>query len=116
LIWTIDHIQLAIPKGGEPLARRFWIDCLGMTEIPKPEALAGRGGLWLRMGTVDLHLGVQDPFHPATKAHPCFAVPDLDQMADALRAAGHAVTIDTLLVDRPRIFTADPFGNRLEFT
>ncbi|RYG91554.1 glyoxalase [Loktanella sp. IMCC34160] len=114
--WTYDHTQLAIPKGGEDDARAFWVGILGMTELPKPEALAGRGGLWLRAGEVELHLGVEEPFSPARKAHPCFRVPDLDDIARRLVVEGHEVRWDTALTDRRRFFTDDPFCNRIEFT
>ena len=115
MTWTLDHIQLAIPKGGEATARAFWVALLGMTEQPKPETLRARGGLWLRHGGVELHLGVEDPFRPAEKAHPCVAVPDLDALARRLAEAGHPPRWDDTL-PRRRFFCDDPFGNRLEFT
>ena len=113
--WTLDHVQLAIPPGGEAVARTFWCDLLDLTELPKPASLRGRGGLWLDTGGPALHLGVEDPFAPARKAHPCFAVPDLPALAARLAGAGRPVRPDHSL-DRPRLFTEDPFGNRLEFT
>ncbi|MGZ9809572.1 glyoxalase [Pseudoroseicyclus sp. H15] len=115
MTWRIDHVQLAIPAGGEAAGRAFWVDLLGRTELPKPEGLAGRGGLWLRAGAVELHLGVAEPFVPAAKAHPCFAVPDLDALAKALGDAGHPVRWDEAIAGRRRFFTDDPFGNRVEF-
>ncbi|NDV02567.1 VOC family protein [Pseudoroseicyclus tamaricis] len=113
--WRLDHVQLAMPAGGEDACRAFWVDVLGMTEVEKPAGLAGRGGLWLRKGAVELHLGVAEPFAPATKAHPCFAVPGLDTLAEALEAAGHTVRWDSEIAGRRRFFTDDPFGNRVEF-
>ncbi len=88
-----------------------------MTEVAKPPALAVRGGCWFTSGAAVLHLGVEEPFHPARKAHPAFLVDDLDGLAAALAAAGHACTSQR----RPRVpgvrrfHTFDPFGNRLEF-
>ncbi|WP_373355235.1 VOC family protein [Pseudoroseicyclus sp. CXY001] len=114
LTWRLDHVQIAIPEGGEALARGFWVALLGMEELAKPEALAGRGGLWLRAGEAELHLGVEAPFAPAKKAHPCFAVPDLGRLAAALEAAGRPVRPDDSIQGRRRIFTEDPFGNRVE--
>ena len=64
-----DHVQIAIPPGGEPAARDFYVSVLGFVEVPKPEPLAGRGGLWLVGPGLHLHLGVEEPFMPATKAH-----------------------------------------------
>jgi len=110
----IDHVQLAIPRGAEDLCRRFYVDLLGMEERPKPPALAGRGGLWLRSGDVELHLGVEDDFRPARKAHPALAVIDLDRVAHHLAEAGHAPVWDDAIPDR-RFYVSDPVGNRIEF-
>ena len=41
---AIDHVQLAIPAGGENAARAFYRDLLGLVEQPKPPELAKRGG------------------------------------------------------------------------
>ncbi|HRW09955.1 MAG TPA: hypothetical protein P5121_32860 [Caldilineaceae bacterium] len=77
-IYAIDHIQIAIPPRAEDCARGFYIAMLGFTEVPKPPALADRGGLWLIQGDVALHLGVEQAFQPARKAHPGFLVDNLD--------------------------------------
>ncbi len=114
MTWTLDHIQLAIPSGGEAAARAFWIGLIGMTEVPKPAAIAGRGGLWVTRGAINLHLGVETPFSPARKAHPCLSVDDLDGIASALTAAGHPVDWDDKIEGVRRFFVADPFGNRIE--
>ena len=45
-ILGIDHVQLAIPPGGEAKARAFYGDVLGLTEVPKPEGMRARGGMW----------------------------------------------------------------------
>jgi catechol 2,3-dioxygenase-like lactoylglutathione lyase family enzyme len=113
--WTLDHIQLAIPPGGEEAARSFWVAFLGMREVEKPIALRGRGGLWLRAGAVELHLGIERDFAPARKAHPCFAIGDLAGTAATLEQAGHQVKWDDAIAGRQRFFSACPFGNRLEF-
>jgi catechol 2,3-dioxygenase-like lactoylglutathione lyase family enzyme len=87
-----------------------------MTELPKPPALAARGGCWFAAGPVVLHLGVEEPFTPAGKAHPALLVDDLDGLAAALRAAGHAcVRADGEIPGVRRFHTRDPFGNRVEF-
>lgn len=111
---ALHHVQLAIPKGGEPRARAFYSGALGMHEIPKPAQLSGRGGCWFRAGLVELHLGVEDPFTPARKAHPAFTVDDLSAAEAQCRTAAIPVTRDADLPNWRRFFIADPFGNRIE--
>lgn len=111
----IDHIQLAMPAGGEDRARAFWGGLLGMIEDPKPEPLAGRGGCWFRCGPIRLHIGVEAEFSPQRKAHPAFTVEDLTGLAASLETVGDAIKWDEALPDRKRFYTADPFGNRIEF-
>ncbi|PYE88671.1 VOC family protein [Phyllobacterium leguminum] len=110
----IEHVQLAIPPGGEDAARRFYADALGMTEMPKPANLAKRGGCWFASGDVRVHLGVQTDFHPATKAHPAFVVDDLESLRARLNAAGFACKDDEPLTGFYRTYVSDPFGNRIE--
>ncbi len=111
-----DHVQVAIPRGSEDVARAFYAELLGMREQPKPPALAARGGCWFASGSAVLHLGVEDPFAPARKAHPAFLVDDLANLCSALSAAGYKCT-DTSgeIPGVARFHTYDPFGNRLEF-
>jgi catechol 2,3-dioxygenase-like lactoylglutathione lyase family enzyme len=111
----IDHVQVAAPAGCEPEARAFYGGLLGLEELPKPEALAVRGGCWFAAGAQELHVGVEEPYAPARKAHPSFVVSDLDDLASRLTGAGIAVSYDDLVPGTRRFETADPFGNRLEF-
>ena len=112
----IHHVQIAIPRGGEDRAREFWGDLVGMSETPKPLSLAARGGCWFTSGSAELHLGVEEPFAPARKAHPAFLVMDLDALEAALAAAGHATErADGQVPGVRRFHTYDPFGNRVEF-
>lgn len=111
----LHHVQLAIPAGGEDAARAFWCDVLGFAEVPKPSRLAARGGCWFRAGRTELHLGVEEPFSPARKAHPGVLVDDLDAVASALAAAGHEPRHDDAFPGLDRFYVDDPFGNRLEF-
>jgi catechol 2,3-dioxygenase-like lactoylglutathione lyase family enzyme len=111
----IDHVQVAAPRGCEDTARAFYGRLLGMEELPKPEPLASRGGCWFRAGALELHLGVEEPFAPARKAHPGFVVDDLEALRAALDGAGIAVRDDTDLPGVTRFYADDPFGNRLEF-
>ena len=116
MITGFDHVQLAMPRGHEDAARSFYAGLLGMTELPKPPALAVRGGCWFASGAAVLHLGVEEPFAPARKAHPALLVNDLDQLAAALSAAGHeCVRADGEIPGVRRFHTHDSFGNRVEF-
>ena len=111
----IDHVQLAMPAGGEALAREFYGELLGLAEIPKPASLASRGGAWFQCGSIQLHLGVESDFRPARKAHPAFLVQRLSGLVDALTRAGYEVNTEPGSVTGvDRAFTADPFGNRIE--
>lgn len=114
MIEGLHHTQLACPAGSEDLLRAFYVDVLGMVEIAKPPELAARGGAWFRSGTAELHLGVEDPFLPARKAHPGLLVNDLDVVAARLSAAGASVDPDPNLPGYRRVYTADPMGNRIE--
>ena len=111
---AIEHVQLAIPPGREEEARAFYAGLLGMAEVPKPAHLAARGGVWFEAGGVKLHLGVEEGFRPARKAHPAFVVADLEELVGRLRAAGREVVKDQPLAGWQRVYTADPFGNRIE--
>lgn len=111
---AIDHVQLAMPPGGEELAAWFYDEVLGVPRVPKPPELAIRGGCWFERGSLRIHLGVQDDFVPATKAHPAFAVADLDKVAALLEQAGIPIRRHDG-GEGPQVYADDPFGNRLEF-
>jgi len=111
---AMDHLQLAMPVGGEAMARDFYRDLLGMTELPKPAELAKRGGCWFASGSVQLHLGVESDFRPAKKAHPALRCADYDGLTSRLRAAGVEVKEDDNIPGVRRCHIADPFGNRIE--
>jgi catechol 2,3-dioxygenase-like lactoylglutathione lyase family enzyme len=103
----IDHVQVAAPPGCEEDARAFYGGVLGLREVDKPEALRARGGVWFEQ----LHIGVEQEFRPARKAHPAFVVEDLDALAERLGD----VEWDDLVPGTRRFYAEDPFGNRLEF-
>jgi catechol 2,3-dioxygenase-like lactoylglutathione lyase family enzyme len=111
----LHHVQLAIPPGGEDVAREFYGGVLGMAELAKPEALRARGGCWFRGGGWEIHLGVEQDFAPARKAHPGVLVSGLDDLAAVLVAAGRAVDWDPHFPGHRRIYSYDGHGNRLEF-
>ena len=112
---AIDHVQVAIPRGGEGEARRFYGAFLGLREQAKPANLAARGGCWFESGAVKVHCGVDEPFRPARKAHIAFRVDDVAALAGRGRDAGFEVAGDEPLPGHERIYIHDPFGNRLEF-
>ncbi len=109
----LDHVQLAIPEGGEDEARRFFGGLLGMTEVPKP-ANQSPSGCWFTGGGAALHIGVDPDFRPAKKAHPALLVDDLAALREALAAAGYPIREDKPVEGYARFFTVDPFGNRIE--
>jgi len=111
---AIDHVQLAMPEGGEEQARKFYRDLLGVPEVKKPPHLAVRGGCWFERGDLKIHLGVERDFRPAKKAHPALIVDQLRTMASRLLVSGYRVTEDEPLEGYQRIYVDDPFGNRIE--
>jgi catechol 2,3-dioxygenase-like lactoylglutathione lyase family enzyme len=113
----LDHVQLTIPPGSEDAARAFFSGVLGMPEVEKPESLRGRGGLWLRIGAHEVHLGVEEA-GPPSRRHPAIIVEALAPLRERLGVAGIDTTVYHQTPDRPgfnRIEFRDPFGNRLEF-
>jgi catechol 2,3-dioxygenase-like lactoylglutathione lyase family enzyme len=111
----IDHVQLAAPPGSEPVARRFFGDILGWTELAKPNHLQQRGGLWFQCGAQQVHIGIQPDFTPAKKAHPAFFVRNLTALRAHIEQAGLNPVDDEPLPGARRFYLFDPFGNRLEF-
>jgi catechol 2,3-dioxygenase-like lactoylglutathione lyase family enzyme len=114
---ALDHVQVAAPAGCEAAARRFYGELLGLPELAKPAALRSRGGAWFGLTGAQLHVGVADPFAPATRAHPALRVNHakaLEALAERLTAAGAPVRWDAEPAGVRRFFTEDPWGNRLE--
>jgi len=114
MLTGIDHVQLAAPPGCESAARGFFGDALGLDEIEKPGGLRARGGVWFRCGDQQIHIGVDEGFSPARKAHPAFQVAGYDALLAQLRAAGVEPTEDDSIPGLRRCFVSDPFGNRIE--
>lgn len=110
----LEHVQLAMPSGGEALARAFYSVVLEIPEVPKPPNLAKRGGCWFERGDLKIHLGVESEFRPARKAHPALLVVDLEVLVRRLKSAGHEVREDEQLEGYHRAYVDDPFGNRIE--
>ena len=110
----IDHIQLAAPKGSEEAARKFFINLLGFQEIEKPEKLKNNGGVWFSCGSCHIHIGIEEPFYPAKKAHPAFEVLNIEALKQHLIANNVDITEDDRIPDAKRLHFFDPFGNRIE--
>ncbi len=109
------HVQITVPVGAETAARAFYVDLLGLPEIPKPASLAGRGGLWLSAGPIQLHIGVEDGIdRTATRAHVAFSVTNLPAWRVRLESAGCTILDSIAIPGHLRLETRDPFGNRLE--
>ena len=103
----MHHVQIAIPPGSEDECRRFYVGVLGMAEVAKPPPMASTGGLWVRAGRLELHLGVEEGFRPARKAHPGIMVRDLDGLARRLEASGIAVAWDERFPGYRRFYVDD---------
>ena len=111
----LEHINLSMPVGAEVEARAFYGELLRLTEVAKARGLERYGGLWFKLGDLTLHLGTDESFVPAKKAHPAFLVADLAASRTALEAAGVNVSPDARVPHVRRFYAVDPFGNRLEF-
>lgn len=113
-IIALQHIQIALPVGGEDEARAFYCDLLGLSEVPKPDSLKGRGGFWTQTGDLHVHFGADPDFTPARKAHPAFEVADLGTIRDGLEKAGNSTGGAEPIPGFERFYVDDPFGNRIE--
>lgn len=113
--FEIDHVQIAIPKGGEDEARAFFGQLLELDELPKPPDMAARGGCWFATLDRQIHFGVEADFQPAKKAHVALNTTSLDALRARLEKAGYSTQDDSDVDGRKRFFTHDPFGNRIEF-
>jgi catechol 2,3-dioxygenase-like lactoylglutathione lyase family enzyme len=113
-IIALDHVQLAMPPQRESEAERFYVGLLGFERVPKPAPLEAQGGCWFRTGGVQLHLGIEQDFRPAKKAHPALIVSGLDALCAKLQSSGIAVRPDEQLPGVHRCYVDDPFGNRIE--
>jgi len=111
---SIHHVQLAMPAGGEEKAESFYRDVLGFEVVGKPEAMAARGGRWFEAGTVKIHLGVEEDFRPARKAHPAVTVGNFDALLERLASVGIEFRPAEEGPGSRRGHIDDCFGNRIE--
>ncbi|WP_397537801.1 VOC family protein [Rummeliibacillus pycnus] len=114
LFKSIDHIQLAAPKGSEEIARKFYKDILGFEEVEKPETLKKNGGVWFASGNIQVHIGIEEPFSPSKKAHPAFEIDNIEELKIYFSKNQVEYVEDELLPGANRIYIFDPFGNRIE--
>jgi catechol 2,3-dioxygenase-like lactoylglutathione lyase family enzyme len=115
-VQSIDHVQLAMPPGPEADARAqaFYEGLLGLPRVPKPPPLAARGGCWFESGPAKVHLGVEEDFRAARKAHPALVVSRLDELCRQLDRSGHPTRRTEDVPGNPQWYVDDPFGNRIE--
>jgi catechol 2,3-dioxygenase-like lactoylglutathione lyase family enzyme len=114
-IERINHVQISIPVGSEDEVRRFYCGVLGLAEVPKPESLKGRGGLWLTVGDQAVHFGTEEiADRAASKRHVAFEVEDLAAARRDLERAGVKILEGIPIPDYDRFEFRDPFGNRIE--
>jgi catechol 2,3-dioxygenase-like lactoylglutathione lyase family enzyme len=113
-ILAIDHVQLAMPPDEEQKARDFYTGVLGLDEIPKPESLARRGGLWFEKAALKIHLGVERDFRPAKKAHPALLIEGLEELISRCEQGGYEAVPGEAINGYRRVYVSDPFGNRIE--
>jgi catechol 2,3-dioxygenase-like lactoylglutathione lyase family enzyme len=115
MIRCLNHVQITIPAGREDDARAFYCGVLGLREVEKPDSLKGRGGFWLELGDLQIHVGTEDGFdRRATKAHLAYEVDSADPWRARIAAAGLVVEESVPIPGCDRFETRDPFGNRLE--
>ncbi len=111
---SLHHVQIAMPMGGEDRARAFYGAMIGLTETPKPEDMRKRGGCWFEGGTARIHLGIEEDFRPARKAHPALQISDFIALKQKLLDAGYEISPDNPIDGLSRFFVDDPFGNKVE--
>ena len=116
MLIRLHHAQITIPKGTEPQARAFYCGLLGLQEIEKPDSLKGRGGFWLALGDMQIHVGTEDGFdRMTTKAHLAYQVDDVPTWRAKLAEAGFQISVSVPIPGYDRFECRDPFGNRVEF-
>jgi catechol 2,3-dioxygenase-like lactoylglutathione lyase family enzyme len=116
MILAVHHVQITIPKGAEQQAREFYCGSLGLTEVPKPDSLAGRGGFWLEAGDSQVHVGTEDGVDRSlSKAHVAYLVDDLETCRAKLTNLSIEILEGIPIPGYSRFEFRDPFGNRVEF-
>lgn len=116
MIRGIHHVQITVPKDAEAEARAFYCGVLCLPEVEKPDSLKGRGGLWIKVGDREVHIGTDDGVdRTASKAHVAYEVTDVQLWRQKLKAAGIEPLESVPIEGFDRFEARDPFGNRIEF-
>ncbi|MBC7910246.1 MAG: VOC family protein [Pyrinomonadaceae bacterium] len=116
MLIRLHHAQITIPHGAEDECRKFYCDVLGLQEIEKPASLRERGGFWLELGDLQIHVGNEDAdVRAATKAHLAYEVDDLASWRDKLQEHDIRILEGIPIPGYERFEFRDPFGNRVEF-
>ncbi|WP_299092330.1 VOC family protein [uncultured Metabacillus sp.] len=115
MIIGLHQAQITIPKGAEEEGKNFYFRILGLKEIEKPDSLKGRGGFWLQVGNLEVHVGTEEGFDRfTTKAHLAYEVEDVSYWRRVLEKH-HIEIIDSVPIPSYERFEfRDPFGNRVE--
>ena len=111
---SLHHAQVFYPAGQEARARAFYLDRLGLTEIPRLTEGSGRPGLWFAAGEGQIHLSVEADLHLHPRRHFALRVTDLDRLVASLRESGVPLEEADPIPGWQRIYCFDPFGNKIE--
>ena len=115
MIIGLHHAQITVPRDEEAAAKAFYLDLLGFAEVAKPASLVGRGGFWMNVGNLNVHVGVEEGFdRTTTKAHLAYEVTDLSRWRAVLEAEGIEILEGVPIPGFDRFEFRDPFGNRVE--
>lgn len=110
----LSHVNITMPPGAETTARTFYGKLLGLKEIPKPESIRSRGGVWFDADGLDVHVSVEENRSGAdVRRHFGLECADVDKLRAQLETAG-VKTEDGRPAPWKRFFVYDPFGNRIE--
>ena len=115
MIIGLHHAQITVPPEQEQAAREFYCHVLNLPEVPKPESLRSRGGFWLEVGDLTVHVGLEDGIdRTRTKAHLAYEVTDLSRWRQIIMDHGLDILDGIPIPGFDRFEFRDPFGNRVE--
>ena len=113
----IQHVSIPRPPGSHVATRAFYGDLLGLEEKVVPQTIQDLDLIWFNVGDdMELHVFTEEPLEDRSGRHFCLEVDDVEAMRQRLIDAGFEPWTPTGIVNRPRFFCRDPFGNTIEFT
>ncbi len=114
----LQHASVPMTTGGNDQGRHFYGATLGLTEIPPPAVLGGDGFVWFAIGESgdEIHLYTDESGPNSPGQHLCIQVDDPAAVREQLEANGYETSDTDVIPNRPRFFTHDPFGNRVEIS